>query len=119
MKRLWYFIVIALILYFANRFFPANVRVDNTGWLLLTTVLIWAVSLIVATLFALVMVAGAVFESVTLVLLPIIGIFLSETIAILLLSSWLSGFWVSGFWTAAIISLCISIFSVGDPYESN
>ena len=119
MRRILNFLITVLILFLASHFFPAHVRADSFGWLLLAAVLIWIVSTGIALLFVLLMAAGAALESVTWVILPLIGIFFSEIIAILLLSKWLGGFWVSGFWTAALLSLCITIFSIGKKSDES
>ncbi len=117
MRRILNFLITVLILFLASHFFPAHVHADSFGWLLLAAVLIWIVGTAIALLLVLIMAAGAALESVTWVIIPLIGIFFSEIIAILLLSKWLSGFWVSGFWTAALLSLCITMFSISKKKE--
>ena len=121
MRRILNFLITVLILFLAGKFFPANVHTDSFGWLMLAAALIWVVSTVVALIFIAIMVAGAYYESAIWIILPIIGIFFSEIIAILLLSKWLDGFYVSGFWTALLLSLLISIFSISKPQnrESN
>ena len=119
MRRILNFLITVLILFLASHFFPAHVHADSFGWLLLAAVLIWVVSTCIALMFFLMLAAGAALESVAWMILPLIGIFFSEIIAILLLSKWLSGFWVSGFWVAALLSICITILSIGKKSEDS
>ena len=118
MRRILNFLITALVLFLAGKFFPANVWTESFGWLMLTTLLIWVVSSAIALLFVIVTVAGIYYESAAWVIVSIIGILFSTTITILLLSKWLSGFHVSGFWTALLLSLVISIFSFRKPSET-
>ena len=110
MRRILNFLITVLILFLASHFFPAHVHADSFGWLLLAAVLIWVVSTCIALMFFLMLAAGAALESVA---------WISEIIAILLLSKWLSGFWVSGFWVAALLSICITILSIGKKSEDS
>ena len=118
MKRILNFLITVLILFFAGKFFPANVRIDNFGWLLLTAALIWVVYTLVVLSFIAIMTIGAYYYNIFWVIISIIGIIFSDIITILLLCKWLSGFYVSGFWTAFLLSFIFSLFYLSEPSKT-
>ena len=117
MRRILNFLLTVLVLFVASHYFPACVRADSFGWLLLAAALIWVVAIEVAKLFIALAVVGGCCGSITWIVLSIIGVSFSGIIAILLLSKWLPGFWVSGFWTALLLSLVISAISISEPED--
>lgn len=103
-------IIDGLVLWAGTKIAPNVVQIDGFGTLVLATILLAVITLGVA--FACVAVIGvsAACGSGTGIVIGIIAAFLSDVIAMALLSSWLPGFAIIGFWPKAIIAICFAIF---------
>lgn len=110
------FFMDVLLLHLASRFFPDCCRIAGWKCLLISTLVIWGITALIIFAVCIVAVIGAgIFNNPFIILVAIIVVLLSPTLAILALSYLEIGFWVNGFWTALIIGVCSCIFSFRKP----
>ncbi len=119
MRRIVNLFISMGIIALAALVFPEKVVYDGFWNLLLAAVLIWLVSCGLALLFTLILGVGAACENVAWIILAIIGILVSQALAILLASHWLNGFYVANFWLALLMSVVIMVFQIGKPKSSD
>lgn len=110
------FFIDALILHLASRFFPDCCRIEGWKCLLISTLVIWGITMLIVVAMIVVAAIGAgIFNNPLMIIVAVIVALLSPTLAILALSYLEIGFWVNGFWTALVIGICSCIFSIRSP----
>ena len=117
MRTVLNLVISGFVLWAASRLFPATVQIDSMGTLVLTTILLWVVSLIIWLLCILVMGIGAIFENAIWVIIGFILLLFSEVIAMTILSNNLDGFMIVGFWPKVLLSICFSLFQLKAPSD--
>ena len=110
------FFIDVLILNLASCFFPDCCRIAGWKCLLISTLVIWGITmLIILAMYIVAAIGVGIFNNPLIILVAIIVVLLSPTLSILALSYLEIGFWVNGFWTALIIGACTCVFSFRKP----
>ena len=115
MRQLANLIINGTILLAATTFFPKYVQIEDSTVLLTATVFLWLLSILIEWLGILAISVGFIFLNIPLIILSILTIFLSDIIALTILSSQLEGFTIVGFVPMICISIISSLLTIKTP----